>query len=73
MGVDFNGAPMEGGIDKQGKIAWLTAEFGLLGAHTELNYGPYMRTYHHGTQRIDQIYVSDLLLIENLVLQTTIG
>ena len=31
------------------------------------------RTYRHGSKRIDQIYVSDRLLAENIILQTTIG
>ena len=73
IGGDFNGAPMEGEVDKEGTVAWLMGEFGLLDAHEELNEGPSPRTYRHGTRRIDQIYVSDRLLVENLVLQTTIG
>ena len=42
-------------------------------AHTELNNGPSPRTYRHGSKRIDQIYVSDRLLAENIILETKIG
>ena len=64
---------MEGGINNEGTVAWLTAEYGLMDAHAELNNVPYPRTYRHGSMCIDQIYVSDRLLAENIVLQTTIG
>ena len=73
IGGDFNGAPMEGEVDKEGTVAWLMGEFGLMDAYAELNDGPSPRTYRHGSRRIDQIYVSDRLLAENIVLQTTIG
>ncbi len=55
---------MEGEIDKEGTVAWLTAEYGLIDAHAELKTGPSTRTYRHGSWRIDQIYVSDRLLVE---------
>jgi hypothetical protein len=48
-------------------------EYGLMDAHTELKNGPSPRTYQHGSKRIDQIYVSDCLLAENIILQKTIG
>ena len=63
---------MKGEIDKNRIITWLKAEFGLLDAHAELNKGPYLKTYQHCAQRIDHIYISNRLLIENLVLQITI-
>jgi hypothetical protein len=73
IGGDFNGAPMEGELDKEGTVAWLMGEYGLMDAHAALNNGPSPRTYRHGSKRIDQIYVSDRLLAEKIVLQTTIG
>ena len=48
-------------------------EFGLMDAYAELNDGPSPRTYRHGLRRIDQIYVLDRLLAENIIVQPTIG
>jgi len=62
IGGDFNGAPMEGEVDKEGTVAWLMGEFGLMDAYAELNDGPSPRTYRHGSRHIDQIYISDLYL-----------
>ena len=64
---------MEEDIDKEGTVAWLTTEYRVLDAYAELNTGPSPRTYRHGLRCIDQIYVSGRLLVENIVLQTTIG
>ena len=64
---------MEGCIDKEGTVSWLMTECGLLDAHVELNTGPSPRTYRHGSRHIDQIYVSDWLLVKHVVLQTIIG
>ena len=64
---------MEGEIDKEGTVAWLMGEYGLMDAHAELNNGPSPRTYRYGSTRIDQIYVSDRLLAEIIILQTKIG
>ena len=61
-----------GGVHKERTIAWLMTEYSLFDAHYKLNTGPYPRTYRHGTRRIDQIYVSDQLLVKNILLQTTI-
>ena len=73
IGGDFNGEPMEGELDKEGTVAWIMGEYGLMDAHAKLNDGPSPRTYRHGSKCIDQIYVSDRLLAENIILQTTIG
>ena len=35
--------------------------------------GPSSKTYRYGSTRIYQIYVSDRLLAESIILQTTIG
>ena len=72
IGGYFNGVPMKGEIDKHGTITSLTAAFGLLDVHAELNEGLHQKTYYHGTRRINHIYFSDWLLIENLVLQKNI-
>ena len=58
---DYHGATMEGEVDKEGTVAWLMGEFGLMDAYAELNDGPSPRNYRHGSKRIDQIYVSDRL------------
>ena len=63
---------MDGGIDKEGTLAWLMTEYRLLDAHAKFNIGPSPRKYWHGSQRIEQIYVSNRLLVENIVLQTKI-
>ena len=73
LGGDLNGAPMEGGIDKEWTVVWLMKDYGLIDVHAELNTGSYPRTYRHGLRCIYQIYVSGRLLVENIVLQTTIG
>ena len=44
IGGDFNGAPMKGELYKEGTVAWLMGEYGLMDAHAELNNGPSPRT-----------------------------
>ena len=53
IGGYFNGAPMEGEVDKEGTVAWLMGEFGLMDAYAELNDDPSPSNYRHGTRRID--------------------
>ena len=33
IGGDFNGDPMEGELDKEGTVAWLMGEYGLMDEH----------------------------------------
>ena len=71
IGGDFNGVD-KGDSSKNGSIVWFKAESGVVYIHHGLHQGTFPSTYSQGTKKTDQVYVSEQLAAQNLILLSTI-